>query len=178
VVVVVGGVVVVVVVVVVRGVVSAVLVGDSVLGDDVVGVVVEVDVDVDGTEVVVEGTEVEVLLAVLEPGCSLATTTPMSAVAPVAARKDARVSRRNLLVARCLVSGVKLSLACFMADALLLARTHLRSRASRLPQPFLWALCEMIGPGAPRRGAKWHRHGAVPTGRAIENLWPSLDPME
>lgn len=55
-------------------------------GDSVVGVVVDAEVD---------GTEVEVVPVVstaeLAPGCSLATTIPMSAVAPAAATIEARV---------------------------------------------------------------------------------------
>ena len=54
-----------------------------------VGVVVEVD----GTEV--EVLPVVVLTAELAPGCSFATTTPMSAVAPAAPTIEARVRKRT-----------------------------------------------------------------------------------
>ena len=91
------------VVVVVRGtdvvgVVVADPVGDSVVGDSVVGVVgvvAGVVVDVGGTEVEVEVLPVVVLTAELAPGCSFATTTPMSAVAPAAPTIEARVKKRT-----------------------------------------------------------------------------------
>ncbi len=76
---------------------------DSTVGE-VVGVVVSVvgdDGDVEGVVVVVGGGKVALLFA----GCSLATTTPMSTVAPVAAMKDARVRRLTRIWARRLVSG-------------------------------------------------------------------------
>jgi hypothetical protein len=44
--------------------------------------------------------------ALLEPGCSLATTTPMSAVSPVAARTTPRVRWLTLDCAFSRVSGV------------------------------------------------------------------------
>jgi hypothetical protein len=98
VVVVVGGVV--VVVVVVAGVVDpgeapgGAVVGGAVVGGAVVG----------GD--VVEGTPAgTVLEGALAPGCSLATTTPMAMVAPVAARAAARVSRRKRASVCRLVSG-------------------------------------------------------------------------
>jgi hypothetical protein len=104
------------VVVVVGGDVVVVVVGADVVGvvvadpvpDSVVGVIVVVVVEVDGTEV--EGTEVEVLpvvvLAVeLAPGCSFATTRPMSAVAPAAPTIEARVKKRTSAWARRLASG-------------------------------------------------------------------------
>jgi hypothetical protein len=62
-----------------------------------VEVVVEVDVPVVG---VVEAGEA------LEPGCSLATTTPMTAEAPVAPSTTARVNRRSRRCARSRPSGV------------------------------------------------------------------------
>jgi len=122
VVVVVGGDVVVVVVgadvvgVVVVGVVVGVVVpdraGDSVVGvvvvpdpagDSVVGVVAGVVVEVDGTEV--EVLPVVVLTAELAPGCSFATTKPMSAVAPAAPTIEARLTKRTRALARRLASG-------------------------------------------------------------------------
>jgi hypothetical protein len=50
----------------------------------------------------------------LEPGCSSATTTPMSAVSPAAARTAPRVSRRTLACAFARVSGVLASLGSAM----------------------------------------------------------------
>jgi len=102
-VVVVGGGDVVVVVVVGTDVVGVVVVSDP-AGDPVVGVVVAgVVVEVDGTEV--EVLPVVVLTAELAPGCSFATTTPMSAVAPAAPTIEARVRKRTSAVARRLASG-------------------------------------------------------------------------
>jgi hypothetical protein len=65
------------------------------------GVVVPVVVDFEGVVLVVDGNKTDVLFA----GCSLATTIPMSAVAPVATTKDARVRRRNITLARRLLSA-------------------------------------------------------------------------
>ena len=72
----------------------------SVEGVVVVVVEVEVELEVD-VEVEVE-VEVDVPVAapvlddgLLEPGCSLATTTPINAVAPVAASTADRVRRRS-----------------------------------------------------------------------------------
>ena len=62
------------------------------LGDD--GGVDVVDVELGGTE---GGSDVIVELA---PGCSLATTAPIMAVAPVAMRTAERVNRRRLASAR------------------------------------------------------------------------------
>ena len=50
----------------------------------------------------------------LEPGCSSATTTPMSAVSPAAARTAPRVRRRTLACAFARVSGVLGSLGSAM----------------------------------------------------------------
>ena len=91
----------------------------SVAGVAVAGVVVA-GVVVAGVVVEVEGTEVEVLPVVavlaaeLAPGCSLATTKPMSAVAPAAPTIEARVRKRTRAWARCLASGELWSLACFI----------------------------------------------------------------
>lgn len=87
-----------------------------VVGGDVVVVVGDVDPEgASGTDEVgaavvggdvVEGTRAgTVLEGVLAPGCSLATTTPMAIVAPVAARAAARVSRRKRASVCRLVSG-------------------------------------------------------------------------
>ena len=102
----------------VDGVVVLVVVG-VVAGVAVAGVVVA-GVVVAGVVVEVEGTEVEVLPVVavlaaeLAPGCSLATTKPMSAVAPAAPTIEARVRKRTRAWARCLASGELWSLACFI----------------------------------------------------------------
>jgi hypothetical protein len=108
-------------VVVVRGRVVVVVVGGDVSGvvlgvtGDVLGA--EVGVDVGGTDVVVvvvvvtggsvvSGPDSLVVAAALLPGCSLATTNPINAVAPVAANTTARVIRLTRAWARCRVSGV------------------------------------------------------------------------
>jgi hypothetical protein len=81
--------------------VPAEVVGDVV--GDVVGVVVLVVVVVDAAG------------AALAPGCSLATTTPITAVAPVAARTAVRVTRRRRSVARCRISRGSSSMGRVMA---------------------------------------------------------------
>jgi hypothetical protein len=97
-----------------------------VVGADVVGVVVDdfpfpeegavvVDVEVVGSVLVAEvaGGLVPVDgLAELTPGCSLATTTPITAVAPVAASTAVRVSRRMRVETRSRASGELCSLGC------------------------------------------------------------------
>jgi hypothetical protein len=97
---------VVVVVVVVGAVVVAVVAPDpppvEPLSVEVV-VVVEVDVEVE-VEVPVVG--VVAAGEALDPGCSLATTTPMTAEAPVALSTTARVNRRSRRCARPRSSGV------------------------------------------------------------------------
>jgi len=164
VVVVVGGDVVVVVVgadvvgVVVVGVVVGVVVpdpaGDSVVGvvvvpdpagDSVVGVVAGVVVEVDGTEV--EVLPVVVLTAELAPGCSFATTKPMSAVAPAAPTIEARVTKRTRALARRLASGELRLLGWCLIGGIGPASwspVHTRTRESRQPQRPLWAVCEML----------------------------------
>jgi hypothetical protein len=105
----------VVVVVVGTGVVGVVVpdpVGDSVVGVVVAGVVAGVVVEVDGTEV--EVLPVVVLTDELAPGCSLATTTPMSAVAPAAPTIEARVRKRTSALALRLASGELWSLRCLI----------------------------------------------------------------
>jgi hypothetical protein len=47
----------------------------------------------------------DVGFAVVDPGSSLATTTPISAVVPVAARTASRVTRRTRTSVRCRFSG-------------------------------------------------------------------------
>jgi hypothetical protein len=103
------------VVVVVGGEVVVVVGGAVVVGDvatedepwsDELGVVVGGDVTV--VEVlgdVVVGTCAGAAFDALAPGCSLATTTPMTAVAAVAATATKRVRNRRVLLTRCLVSG-------------------------------------------------------------------------
>jgi hypothetical protein len=93
------------VVVVVVG--ATVVVGDDVPSlDELPAVVVVVDVDALVELDVVSDT----VVAELEPGCSLATTTPISAVAPVAASTADRVRRRRRTRARSRPSGVGPSL--------------------------------------------------------------------
>jgi hypothetical protein len=97
------------VVVVVRGKVVVVVVGDeeTAPNSDEVGVVV-------GGVVVVVGASVVEVLGVcsgalpdaVAPGCSLATTMPMTTVAPVAATVASRVRKRRDVAARRRVSGV------------------------------------------------------------------------
>ena len=92
------------------GVVGVNVAGVDVEGEDVDGVV---DVEVVGTG----GGVVPVVLAPeLTPGCSLATTMPMSAAAPVAARTAERVSRRRRSSARSRASVEVCRLACFICE--------------------------------------------------------------
>ena len=101
---VVGGEVVVVVVVVVM-VVGDVDPEDSPESDEL-GVVLDGDVvEVDVLAEVVGTCAGALLEGSLDPGCSLATTTPMAIVAPVATRAAEPVRRRRRALARCLVSG-------------------------------------------------------------------------
>jgi hypothetical protein len=111
-----------------------------VVGFDVVGVVVAwvslvpeepvvvVDVDVVDVEVdvpdVLEPPDLVASDAALTPGCSLAITTPIRAVAPVAARTAARVNRRTRASARRRAAGVLCSLGCFMRNEGFLACPH------------------------------------------------------
>jgi hypothetical protein len=106
----------VVVVVVVGRVVVVVVVADSLLPvePDVVDVVVEVD---DVEELVPLAWAVSEVA--LTPGCSCDTATPMSAVAPVAARIAVRVKVRTRERARWRFSGVLCSLGCRMGMGLL-----------------------------------------------------------
>jgi hypothetical protein len=78
---------------------------EVVVGVVVVGVVVVVV----GAVVVDDGVVSAGAVALLAPGCSLATTTPINAVAPVAASTADRVSRRRRTWARSRLSGVSLS---------------------------------------------------------------------
>jgi hypothetical protein len=65
----------------------------------VVGVVVGATVVVDGTIVDVVGKSGEGVVALLPPGCSLATITPMSAAAPVEVSTATLVRRRRRTIA-------------------------------------------------------------------------------
>jgi hypothetical protein len=93
------------VVVVVGAEVVGVVVPPLVAGVElVVGVVdVEVEVEEDGANVVSD--PVEAPADELAPGCSLATTTAISAVAPAAVSAAARVRRRMRTSARWRASG-------------------------------------------------------------------------
>jgi hypothetical protein len=96
-------------VVVVVGANVVVVVGDDELPRrfDEVGVVVVGElVDVGATVVDVVGVWSTPLLDADAPGCSLATTMPMTTVAPVAATAVRRVSRRRDFAALRRVSGV------------------------------------------------------------------------
>ena len=80
----------------------------GVVGVDVVGVAVVVVVGGDVVVDVVGGSAGVVPLGLapeLAPGCSFATTTPISAVAPVAAITAERVRRRRRMFARSRASG-------------------------------------------------------------------------
>jgi hypothetical protein len=147
----------VVVVVVVGTDVVGVVVPDP-AGDPVVGVVVVVVVGVvvagvvAGVVVEVDGTEVEVLPVValtdeLAPGCSFATTTPMSAVAPAAPTIEARVKKRTSALALCRASG-ELAWRCLIGGTGpgSWSRLHQRTWGSHQPQRLLWAVCESFGP--------------------------------
>jgi hypothetical protein len=133
------------VVVVVGGVVVVVVVVGTVVTRPVDGsVVVVVDCGSDvvvvvGSEVDVDPCEVDVLFAALAPGCSFATTTPITAVAPAAARNDARVSRRSRTVACRLVSGELWSSGCLIGrlGSHSSTRVHQSGVGSRSPQSLL-----------------------------------------
>jgi hypothetical protein len=80
----------------------------------VVEAVPELDDEVDPFEVLVESGESAVRCVLLAPGCSRATTTPIAAVAAVAATMAPRVRLRSLDRAFSLDSGV----FCSSADAM------------------------------------------------------------
>ncbi len=80
---------------------------DDVLEGDVVVVVPDEPDEVDGVVVAVPDPVPEVVLGgLLDPGCSRATTMPMNAAIPVAAKTAARVRVRTRARARSLDSGV------------------------------------------------------------------------
>jgi hypothetical protein len=147
------------VVVVVGGDVVVVEGDDPTEGGEVDGVVVDVvGEEVDG--VVVN----EVGLAVLAPGCSLATITPMSAVAPVAARMDARVRRRNRALARCLVSGECCHLARLTCSGAFRSAPFHKSRPGFRPTQWpLWTVCEMIDRAASSTTGEKQQRLGTPT---------------
>jgi hypothetical protein len=94
--------------------------GAGVVGVDVDGTVVEVEdvdcvvgIDVDGDS---DGVVPVVLGSELAPGCSLATTMPIRAVAPVAASTTDRVRRRRRRLARCRDCGVLCWFRCLMVS--------------------------------------------------------------
>jgi hypothetical protein len=114
--------------------------------DSVVGVVVAVD-EVDVGSVVEVDTEVPVEVDgdELAPGCSLATMTPMSAVAPAEATIAARVRYRTSAFARRRPSG-ELWLRGWLIEGIgsvSSAHVHSRTRESHQPQRTLWAVCEV-----------------------------------
>jgi hypothetical protein len=117
-------------------------------------VVVVVVVDVDVVDVEVDVPDPVALDAALTPGCSLAITTPIRAVAPVAARTAARVNRRTRASARCRAAGVLCSLGCFMRNEDFLARPHSTAPVSPQPQDPLWADCEVPPPLLRPAGAR------------------------
>jgi hypothetical protein len=115
------------------------------------GVVVEeepslgVEVEVDDVEVVVDDVEVvsDTVEALLDPGCSRATTTPITAAAPVAASTAVRVSRRSRAWARSLPSGVRPALERVMWGPSLSERPYPNIAKSTSSQDPLWTCCDM-----------------------------------
>jgi hypothetical protein len=82
----------------------------------------------------------------LEPGCSWATTTPISAAAPVAPRTAAWVARRTHASARSRLCGVFGWKGRAMSDRYLVARIALHPSIPRstLSQRRLWACCDIV----------------------------------
>jgi hypothetical protein len=106
-----------------------------------------------------EPAPLEVLLA---PGCSWATTMPMTAAAPVAARTMARVARRSHCCARSRLCGLG-GVGRDMSDRDLVARSapHPSTPTSTLSQGRLWACCDILIRLAPsKNGAPRYDHGA------------------
>jgi hypothetical protein len=110
---------------------------------DEVGVVV-------GGEVVVVGATVVVVFEVcsgalpdaLPPGCSFATTMPMTTVAPVAATAVSRVRKRRDVAARRRVSGEWTCRVDFIEHFLGSVLAHANSRGYVQPCVRLWMDCE------------------------------------
>lgn len=122
---------------------------DEVVGSTVVDVV-ELGVDVAGP--CVGG----VLDAALDPGCSLATTTPIAMVAPVATRAADRVSRRRRRLARRLASarsdwGVELIGHPFCSSC-----SNASGAGSTQAEVHLCAICDLCQSG--RLGEPSHRY--------------------
>jgi hypothetical protein len=106
--------------------------------------------EVDGDVVVVGATVVVVLgvcsgalLDAVAPGCSLATTTPMTTVAPVAARAASRVRIRRDATARRLVSGEWTCRVDLIDHFLASAPTDRNSRGYGQPCVLLWTDCDI-----------------------------------
>jgi hypothetical protein len=133
---------------------------DEVVGGAVVDVV-ELGVDVAGRCVGA------VLDAALDPGCSLATTTPIAMVAPVATRAADRVSRRRRRLARRLASarsdwGVELIGHPFCSSC-----SNASRAGSTQAEVHLCTICDLCQSG--RLGEPSHRYQrliALPPGRA------------
>jgi hypothetical protein len=113
----------VVVVVVAFDVVGVVVACASPVPEEPVVVVDVVDVELD-VPAVLEPPDPAGFDAALTPGCSLATTTPIKALAPVATRTAARVNVRTRVSARWRAAGVLWALGCFMRNEDFLARPH------------------------------------------------------
>jgi hypothetical protein len=79
----------------------------------------EPDAVVDGVVVVAFGFAVEGETLLLAPGSSVATTIPINAAAPVAARTTVRVSRRTRASTDARVSEADVALGCSMIGDLL-----------------------------------------------------------
>jgi hypothetical protein len=104
----------------IRAGIVGVAVAGSVVED--VDVDAEVEVEVDGAGGIEAGGDSggvvpPVMSSEPAPGCSLAKTMPISAVAPVAASTAERVRRRKRRLARSLDCGVLCGFRCFMVDA-------------------------------------------------------------
>jgi hypothetical protein len=88
----------------------------------------------------------EPVAAVPEPACSLATTTPISAVRPVAASTAPRVSVRTRDQARRRSAGVGWEVGGDIVDRrpLLWGRPYLTTCTSTPSQGPLWACCDIV----------------------------------
>jgi hypothetical protein len=107
------------------------------------GVVVGSDVFVVGATVVeVLGVWSGAVLDADAPGCSLATTTPMTTVAPVAATAASRVSKRRDAAARRRVSGEGTGRVDFIEHFLGSGSSDASSPTFVQPCILLWADCE------------------------------------
>lgn len=108
----------------------------------------EVGVVVGGKVVVVGATVVEVLgvcngalTDAVPPGCSFATTIPMTTVAPVAATAVSRVRKRRDVTARRRVSGEWTCRVDFIEHFLTSASADANSRGYVQPCVVLWTDC-------------------------------------